>query len=572
MNHDVSEICRRIDSGDVAAITFYIRQGLTDMNRLEPGDFEPRPSVPAPSLVCVVAPQDGSFTGLVTSTLLSSPLLRPALRSFPAFCAALVGLLFLAACSKAAPEINSHHAAAGAQLQLGSSNVLGQAVFDGNIAKIQTIMLQEKAIADKGDEFGLAPLHWAVLLDLPDVVELLLTNHANPNSKAFDRTTALATTRIALASITEKVTNSAAGYHQRQNFIRRCLPEWSPLHIAADCGDLTVVKALLRAGADPNSKGSWGETPLHMVAGNISAYLALTGTEGQGVLIAKELLANGADVSASTVKEVEHYGSQKLTQMFSRGMMQELGILSPTRSFMSHGLTILVEDSSVPQLTFWVSPSPGWMFQGSPPFLDPSPGRALYLPAGSPPLLFCVDPIPLFAFRGPASSPRGSTIASSPPQKGERDELARLLLAYKPELNNSKIPILPYAIWATSEGALSDEVVGEFIRARTSLTSIDLGGDTAVHLAIDRQKWDWLRLMLASGAPLNLNAVNFYGERPLDIVIRRTNNSFDRGEAEVVKLMLAKGANPELSRKGHKPPADYAHVRALLTREQPGPR
>jgi ankyrin repeat protein len=37
----------------------------------------------------------------------------------------------------------------------------------------------------------------------------------------------------------------------------------SPLHAAAECGDLAMIRRLLAAGANPNGRDGKGRTPLH---------------------------------------------------------------------------------------------------------------------------------------------------------------------------------------------------------------------------------------------------------------------------------------------------------------------
>jgi ankyrin repeat protein len=40
----------------------------------------------------------------------------------------------------------------------------------------------------------------------------------------------------------------------------------TPLHSAADCGQLDIVKVLISAGSNVSSSGNQGETPLHLAA------------------------------------------------------------------------------------------------------------------------------------------------------------------------------------------------------------------------------------------------------------------------------------------------------------------
>lgn len=62
----------------------------------------------------------------------------------------------------------------------------------------------------------------------------------------------------------------------------------TPLHLAATNPDLSAIKALLAAGADPNARDSEGLTPLHM-----AAYTQKAGS-------ARLLLEYGADPYAKT--------------------------------------------------------------------------------------------------------------------------------------------------------------------------------------------------------------------------------------------------------------------------------
>jgi len=108
--------------------------------------------------------------------------------------------------------------------------------------------LQGHQSANDADRDGTSALHWAVLQDRRDLIELLLRAGANPNAKNRYGVT--------------------------------------PLSVACENGSQAIVDALLKAGADPNVALVSGETPL-MTA-------ARTGQAGAVQL----LLARGVTVDA----------------------------------------------------------------------------------------------------------------------------------------------------------------------------------------------------------------------------------------------------------------------------------
>jgi ankyrin repeat protein len=99
--------------------------------------------------------------------------------------------------------------------------------------------LQAHQSADDTDREGTSALHWAVLAERTDLVELLLGGGANPNVKNRYGVT--------------------------------------PLSVACENGNAAIVAALLKAGSDPNLALVSGETPLMTAArtGNSAAVALL---------------------------------------------------------------------------------------------------------------------------------------------------------------------------------------------------------------------------------------------------------------------------------------------------------
>jgi ankyrin repeat protein len=115
----------------------------------------------------------------------------------------------------------------------------------GDLAAVHAA-LQAHQSADDADREGTSAVHWAVLADRSDLVELLLRAGANPNVKNRYGVT--------------------------------------PLSVACENGNATIVEALLKAGGDPNVALASGETPLMTAArtGNSAAVRLLL---AHGILI-----------------------------------------------------------------------------------------------------------------------------------------------------------------------------------------------------------------------------------------------------------------------------------------------
>lgn len=105
-------------------------------------------------------------------------------------------------------------------------NEVHNAIRDGNLQKIKSLLKDNPGLAIKQDAFGYTPLHYAAAFGEKDMAELLLTNRADVNAQALNGAT--------------------------------------PLHWAVEEGHKNLVELLLTYHADVNAKNSNGSTPLHM--------------------------------------------------------------------------------------------------------------------------------------------------------------------------------------------------------------------------------------------------------------------------------------------------------------------
>lgn len=113
------------------------------------------------------------------------------------------------------------------QANHAATSILFVACANGRIATIKGFLASGVNIESQNTE-GQTPLHYAVKHRRTNIIELLLTHHANPN----------------------------AGDHNSR----------TPLHDSVDKSNILATELLIRAGANPNSHDKYGNTPLHIAA------------------------------------------------------------------------------------------------------------------------------------------------------------------------------------------------------------------------------------------------------------------------------------------------------------------
>ena len=170
---------------------------------------------------------------------------------------------------------------------IGKGCSMGHEIIDATIlhdaVKVRALLDADPALFHLGDNAHKGcTLHWAALFGCDDIVQLLLKRGVNAHEKARGDYTALhfaarrgsprVVSLLLAASIDVNVPDK---YHGT-----------TPLHWAAETGNVAMAKYLIAKGAAVNAKGWYDRTPLHIAA------------QKRSVEFAKLLLDNGADVNA----------------------------------------------------------------------------------------------------------------------------------------------------------------------------------------------------------------------------------------------------------------------------------
>ena len=130
---------------------------------------------------------------------------------------------------------------------------------------------------------GITPLHFAIKMNYPEIVEFLLANGANVNTATENGWTPL---HIAADSILKKMVETLLKHKADVN--AKTKDGLTPLHLAVSGNQPDMVELLLASGAEVEAKDSKGKTPL------------LLAMEKNNQAVTKVLLKYKADMNTKT--------------------------------------------------------------------------------------------------------------------------------------------------------------------------------------------------------------------------------------------------------------------------------
>jgi ankyrin repeat protein len=166
-------------------------------------------------------------------------------------------------------------------VSLGAQSALMDAIKAGDAAGVRSL-IDERVDVNAAHSDGTTALHWAVDLDRPEVVQMLI--RAGANVKVANRYGA---TPLWLASVNGNAKTITMLLEAGAEAGSANADGETPLMVAARTGKTDAVNLLLARGADPNLKEGWrGQTALMWAA-----------AEGHAPVI-ETLVARGADVKA----------------------------------------------------------------------------------------------------------------------------------------------------------------------------------------------------------------------------------------------------------------------------------
>ncbi|CAH1401021.1 unnamed protein product [Nezara viridula] len=179
------------------------------------------------------------------------------------------------------------------KLNIDHESPLMMATSQGN-EDIVNLLLSKNASIDLKNAFGNTALHFAVMKKDINIAKVLVNKGANVSVQGETGTTLL----MAAASNGDEAmvnfTFSKKDLNIRDNFGNQAI------HFAAQGGNSKIIEMLLGHGADVNSEGEHGETPLHFAVRNDDTILKDDEFENKTVSVMKTLLDHGAELNAQS--------------------------------------------------------------------------------------------------------------------------------------------------------------------------------------------------------------------------------------------------------------------------------
>ncbi|XP_031632810.1 26S proteasome non-ATPase regulatory subunit 10-like isoform X5 [Contarinia nasturtii] len=158
-------------------------------------------------------------------------------------------------------------ASISARTEYGEYTPLLLATKNGNIELVQ--YLTEYGADVNVEVNGIVasrPLHYAAVRAYADIVKCLIKNGAEVNDEDENKQTALHWAIISNGYAKTEIVKYLVSH--RANVQAENIWQETPLHSAADKGDIEIVKYLVNHGANVHAVNIWQETPLHSAASN----------------------------------------------------------------------------------------------------------------------------------------------------------------------------------------------------------------------------------------------------------------------------------------------------------------
>ena len=181
-----------------------------------------------------------------------------------------------AAVNAVTPDGHSPLLVAAASLDAITGSDYRLVVETSNHEALGIFLLEQGANADQTDQYGMTPLHYAVEMRKPALLEALLAHGADPN-----------------AQLTSGLPFRRGDYVGREVYNGA-----SPFWLAARLGDLDVMRVLLAAGADPELRSANGVTPLMVAAGLTQTDSRMVAQDSLLEAVTMLTLDVGADIHA----------------------------------------------------------------------------------------------------------------------------------------------------------------------------------------------------------------------------------------------------------------------------------